>query len=176
MEPVLVVGAGPTGLVTALSPARPRHPGPHRRPQDGPARESRAKWDCTPAVWSTTASSVSSDAVVERGVVADSIAFRSGNRDITRFSLADMGAGLSRIRFCWYFLQDEHERFLLDRLRDRRRGRMGGEPRRCRGSGRPVEAVLEVARWHTTLDAPHVVGLRQGPQPSARFSRTATWR
>lgn len=117
MEPVLVVGAGPTGLVTALSLARRGIPVRIVDRKDGPARESRAM--------GLHARSLEyyrqfgfGDAVVERGVVADSIAFRSGNRDVTRFSLADMGAGLSPYPFLLAFPQDEHERFLLDRLRE----------------------------------------------------------
>ena len=116
MEPVLVVGAGPTGLVTALSLARRGVPVRIIDEKDGPARESRAM--------GLHARSLEyyrqfgfGDAVVERGVVADAIAFRAGNRDVTRFSLADMGSGLSPYPFLLAFPQDEHERFLLDRLR-----------------------------------------------------------
>ena len=115
VEPVLVVGAGPTGLVTALSLARRGVPVRIIDRKDGPARESRAM--------GLHARSLEyyrqfgfADAIVDRGVVADGIAFRAGNRNVTRFSLADMGEGLSPYPFLLAFPQDEHERFLLDRL------------------------------------------------------------
>lgn len=117
MDPVLVVGAGPTGLVTALSLARRSVPVRIIDEKAGPAKESRAM--------GLHARSLEyyrqfgfGDAVVQRGVVADTIEFRAGHRSVTRFSLADMGAGLSPYPFLLAFPQDEHERFLLDRLTD----------------------------------------------------------
>ena len=73
------------------------------------------------AVWSRTPSS-----------------FAPGTVIVTRFSLADMGAGLSPYPFLLAFPQDEHERFLLDRLAD-----------------------LGVAvQWGTTLEDVHDLGDR----------------
>ena len=40
------------------------------------------------------------DEVVQNGVVADSVHFRAGERDVARFSLADMGKGISPTRSC----------------------------------------------------------------------------
>ena len=115
MEPVLVVGAGPTGLVTALSLARRGVPVRIIDRKDGPARESRAM-----GLHARTLEYYRqfgfAEAIVDRGVVADAISFRAGKRNVTRFSLADMGAGLSPYPFLLAFPQDEHERFLLDRL------------------------------------------------------------
>ena len=117
MESVLIVGAGPTGLVMALSLARRGVPVRIIDSKDGPTRESRAM-----GLHARTLEFYRQfgfgDEVVERGVVADSIHFRAGERDVARFSLADMGKGISPYPFMLAFPQDEHERFLLDRLNE----------------------------------------------------------
>ena len=85
--------------------------------KDGPTRESRAM-----GLHARTLEFYRQfgfgDGVAERGVVADSIHFRAGERDAARFSLADMGKGISPYPFMLAFPQDEHERFLLDRLNE----------------------------------------------------------
>lgn len=115
MESVLVAGAGPTGLVMALSLARRGIPVHIIDNRDGPTRESRAM-----GLHARTLEFYRqfgfADEVVERGVIADSIHFRAGDRDVARFSLADMGEGISPYPFMLAFGQDEHERFLIDRL------------------------------------------------------------
>lgn len=115
MESVLIVGAGPTGLVMALSLARRGVPIRIIDQKDGPTRESRAM-----GLHARTLEFYRQfgfgDEVVERGVVADVVHFRAGDRDVTQFSLADMGKGISPYPFMLAFPQDEHERFLLDKL------------------------------------------------------------
>lgn len=115
MESVLIVGAGPTGLVVALSLARRGVPVRIIDRKGGPAPESRAM-----GLHARTLEFYRQfgfgDQVVERGVVADTIHFRAGDRDVSQFSLADMGLGLSPYPFMLAFPQDEHERFLRDRL------------------------------------------------------------
>lgn len=158
MEPVLVVGAGPTGLVTALSLARRGVPVRIIDEKDGPARESRAM--------GLHARSLEyyrqfgfGDAVVERGVVADAIAFRAGNRDVTRFSLADMGSGLSPYPFLLAFPQDEHERFLLDRLGDLGVAvQWGVSLTDVADVGDQVEAVLTSGDGTERVTHPYVIG------------------
>ncbi len=115
MESVLVVGAGPTGLVMALGLARRGVPVRIIDAKDGPTRESRAM-----GLHARTLEFYRqfgfADEVVERGVIADAIHFRAGDRDIARLSLADMGKGISPYPFMLAFPQDEHEPFLEDRL------------------------------------------------------------
>lgn len=121
MESILIVGAGPTGLVMALGLARRGVPVRIIDSKEGPARESRAM-----GLHARTLEFYRQfgfgDEVVQNGVVADSVHFRAGERDVARFSLADMGKGISPYPFMLAYRQDEHERFLLDRL-----GRLGVE-------------------------------------------------
>ena len=115
MESILIVGAGPTGLVLALGLARRGVPVRIIDSKKGPTEESRAM-----GLHARTLEFYRQlgfgDEVVERGVAADSIHFRAGERDVARFSLADMGKGVSPYPFMLAYPQDEHERFLLDRL------------------------------------------------------------
>ena len=117
MEPVLVVGAGPTGLVTALGLARRGVAVRVIDRKDGPANESRAM-----GVQARTLEYYRQlgygDAVADLGVKAGTVHFRTRGRDVVRFTLGDMGAGLSPYPFLLCLAQDEHERFLIDRLHD----------------------------------------------------------
>jgi len=112
---VLIVGAGPTGLVLALWLTRL---GVRVRIVDKtaePGTTSRAV-----AVQARTLELYRqiglANAVVERGrkLVAANIWAR-GNK-VGRIVLVDLGAGLSPFPYALVFPQDEHERLLIDRL------------------------------------------------------------
>src|ERR1700730_3254913 len=112
---VLIVGAGPTGLVLGLWL---RHLGVRVRIVDKtaePGTTSRAL-----AVQARTLELYRqigiADAVVERGrrVLAARL-WVAGHR-VARAVLGEMGAGLSPFPYAQIFPQDEHERLLIDRL------------------------------------------------------------
>ena len=112
---VLIVGAGPTGLVLALSLARQ---GIRFRIIDrasGSGQASRAL-----AVHARTLEFYRqlgfADEVVARGVQVRTIRMRQGGRDRARADFSDMGAGLSPYPFILVFPQDDHERFLIEQL------------------------------------------------------------
>ncbi len=115
MKSVLVVGAGPTGLIMALGLARRGVPVRIIDRKAGPTRESRAM-----GLHARTLEFYRqfgfAEEVVARGVVASTIHFRAGDRDVARLSLGDMGQGISPYPFMLAFPQDEHEPFLVDRL------------------------------------------------------------
>src|SRR5580704_3021732 len=112
---VLIVGAGPTGLVLALWLTRL---GVRVRIIDKtvePGTTSRAV-----AVQARTLELYRqiglADAVIERGRKVPAANLWVAGKNVARAVLGDMGAGLSPFPFVLIFPQDEHERILIDRL------------------------------------------------------------
>ncbi|HEX8404882.1 MAG TPA: FAD-dependent oxidoreductase [Duganella sp.] len=113
---VLIVGAGPTGLVLALRLARHGVAVRIIDRNSGPGQASRAM-----AVHARTLEFYRqlgfADAVVDLGIRIDAIHLREDGHDIVELPLSDIGAGLSPYPFVLAFPQDDHERFLVERLR-----------------------------------------------------------
>jgi 2-polyprenyl-6-methoxyphenol hydroxylase-like FAD-dependent oxidoreductase len=114
---VLIVGAGPTGLVLALWLTRL---GVRVRIVDKtaqPGTTSRAL-----AVHARTLEWYRqlgiADDVVARGRKMSSINLWAKGSRVAHAELGDIGAGVSRFPFVLVFAQDEHERVLIDRLHD----------------------------------------------------------
>jgi 2-polyprenyl-6-methoxyphenol hydroxylase-like FAD-dependent oxidoreductase len=114
---VLIVGAGPTGLVLALWLVRL---GVRVRIIDKtaePGTTSRAL-----AVQARTLEFYRqiglADAVVERGRKVTAINLWVTGRKVARAIFGEMGVGLSPFPYAHVFQQDEHERLLIERLRD----------------------------------------------------------
>ncbi len=112
---VLIVGAGPTGLVLALWLTRL---GVRVRIVDQtaePGTTSRAL-----AVQARTLELYSqiglADAVVDRGRNVAAANLWVAGKKVARAVFGDMGAGLSPYPYALLFPQDEHERLLIDRL------------------------------------------------------------
>jgi 2-polyprenyl-6-methoxyphenol hydroxylase-like FAD-dependent oxidoreductase len=112
---VLIVGAGPTGLVLALWLTRL---GVRVRIVDKmaePETTSRAV-----GVQARTLELYGqiglADAVVERGRKALAANLWVAGRQAARFLFDDMGAGISPFPYALMFSQDEHERLLIERL------------------------------------------------------------
>src|SRR3989449_2595502 len=112
---VLIVGAGPTGLVLALWLARL---GIRIRIIDKtaePGTTSRAL-----AVQARTLELYRqiglADAVVERGRKMVAANLWVADRKAGRAAIGDMGTGLSPFPYALIFSQDEHERLLINRL------------------------------------------------------------
>jgi len=112
---VLIVGAGPTGLVLALWLT---HFGVRVRIIDktaGPGTTSRAL-----AVQARTLEFYRqmgfADDVVSRGIRIGAVSFWVAGKKKTRAVFGEFGANLSPYPFALDFSQDEHERFLIDRL------------------------------------------------------------
>ncbi len=112
---VLIVGAGPTGLVLALWLTRL---GVRVRIVDlaaAPGTTSRAV-----AVQARTLEFYGqigiADDVIERGRKALAVNLWVAGRKVAHADFGDMGAGQSPFPYALLFAQDEHERLLIDRL------------------------------------------------------------
>ncbi len=113
---VLIVGAGPTGLVLAL---RLRKHGIAFRIIDndpGPGFASRAI-----ALHARTLEFYHqiglADEIVARGIKMDHIHLRKDNATLADIDLAKMGRGMSPYPFMLNFPQDVHEQFLVEQLK-----------------------------------------------------------
>src|SRR5262245_366858 len=112
---VLVVGAGPTGLVLALWLRRFGVPVRIIDKTAEPETTSRAV-----AVQARTLEFYRqiglADAVVARGREVSAANVWVAGRHVTQAVFGDMGAGISPYAYAFIFSQDEHERLLIDRL------------------------------------------------------------
>ena len=112
---VLIVGAGPTGLVLGLSLLRRGVPFRIIDEDDGPGLQSRAI-----VVQARTLELYDqlglADGAIERGIVMRDVRLLEGGREVARFSLGDLGEGLSPYPFALILPQDDHERFLVEQL------------------------------------------------------------
>src|SRR5215469_5350878 len=120
-SPVLIVGAGPSGLNLSLALARRNVP--HRLISDanGPGEQSRAM-----VVQARTLEFYGqygfADEVVNQGVVAETAHVREAGqsrsgREVISFSFKELGSGLSPYPFALAYPQDDHERFLIGQLK-----------------------------------------------------------
>jgi 2-polyprenyl-6-methoxyphenol hydroxylase-like FAD-dependent oxidoreductase len=119
--PVLIVGAGPTGLNLALSLARRAIPCRLITEGEGPGEHSRAM-----VVQARTLEFYAqygfADEMVAQGVKAGAAHLREGGsngrgREVVSFSFKDLGEGLSPYPFALAYPQDDHERFLVGKLK-----------------------------------------------------------
>ncbi len=117
---VLIVGAGPTGLVLALNLARRGVPFRIVDENAGPGEHSRAM-----VVQARTLEFYRqlgfAERMIDEGIILREVRLRETGRDgISRdvFSLrfGDLGAGISPYPFALTYPQDDHERFLVRRL------------------------------------------------------------
>jgi 2-polyprenyl-6-methoxyphenol hydroxylase-like FAD-dependent oxidoreductase len=115
MNPILIVGAGPTGLVLALSLARRGVPFRIIDRNAGPGQASRAM-----AVQARTLEFYAqfgfADEIVSRGIKMETLHLRSDGKEFARLKLGNIGEGLSPYPFVLSFPQDAHETFLTHEL------------------------------------------------------------
>ena len=118
---VLIVGAGPSGLNLALALVRRNVACRVISDSGGPGRESRAM-----VVQARTLEFYGqlgfADEIVAQGIVAETAHVREGgeagpSREVLSISFKEMGGGLSPYPFALAYPQDDHERFLIDKLR-----------------------------------------------------------
>jgi 2-polyprenyl-6-methoxyphenol hydroxylase-like FAD-dependent oxidoreductase len=112
---VLIVGAGPTGLVLALWLARAGTPFRLIDKNSGPGQASRAM-----AVQARTLEFYRqlgiADEVAAAGFRLDRIQIRNRTRELAVALLGEIGGGISPFPFVLSLPQDDHERLLTERL------------------------------------------------------------
>ena len=112
---ILIVGAGPTGLVLALVLTRRGVPFRIVAKGSGPGEASRAMVLQARTLEFYAQLGIADD-VVDRGVRMEAAHLIEGGREAVSLSLRDIGAGMSPYPFALCFPQDDHERVLVDRL------------------------------------------------------------
>src|SRR5262245_4582004 len=115
--PVLIVGAGPTGLVMALWLTRLGVPVRliDKAPQPGTTSRAVAVQARTLEFYRQIGLA---DGVVARGHHVSAANMWVAGHHVARAVFGDMGAGISPYAYAFIFTQDEHERLLIDTLRD----------------------------------------------------------
>src|ERR1700730_18600358 len=114
---VLIVGAGPTGLVLALwlTELGVRVRIVDKTAEPGTTSRAVAVQARTLELYNQVGLA---DTVVERGRKAAAANLWVAGKKVARAVFGDMGAGLSPYPYALLFPQDEHERLLIDRLAD----------------------------------------------------------
>src|SRR3984893_17908157 len=112
---VLIVGAGPTGLVLALWWTRlgVRVRIVDKTGEAGTTSRALAVQARTLELYSQMGLA---DAVIERGWRTIAVNLWVAGKTVARAVFGDMGAGVSPFPYALIFPQDEHERLLIDRL------------------------------------------------------------
>jgi 2-polyprenyl-6-methoxyphenol hydroxylase-like FAD-dependent oxidoreductase len=112
---VLIVGAGPTGLVLALWLAKAGTPFRLIDKNSGPGQASRAM-----AVQARTLEFYRqlgiAEEVIGAGFRLERLHIRNRTRELAIANLGDVGSGISPFPFVLSLPQDDHERFLTERL------------------------------------------------------------
>jgi 2-polyprenyl-6-methoxyphenol hydroxylase-like FAD-dependent oxidoreductase len=156
--PVLIVGAGPTGLVLALWLAKRGIPHRIIDRHSGPGLQSRAM-----VVQARTLEFYRqlrfSEEVVSAGIIANTIHLKQGSREVAQLPFGDFGKGLSPYPFALSFPQDDHEKLLGSKL-----GGLGTQVEwntelvELNQDAGSVHAALETPRGKEELDTPFLCG------------------
>jgi 2-polyprenyl-6-methoxyphenol hydroxylase-like FAD-dependent oxidoreductase len=155
---VLIVGAGPTGLVLALWLSRDGVPFRLIDRKAAPGEGSRAL-----AVQARTLEfyrqlGIAAD-VIAGGFRLDRLHLRNRWREIATIPLGDVGKGISPYPFALSFPQDDHERLLIDRLRAAGHAvEWDTELTGLTQDGDGVRAVLRKRDAEETWDGPYLCG------------------
>ncbi len=114
---ILIVGAGPTGLVMAYNLARHNIPFRIIDRNEGPGQASRAM-AILPRTLEFYQQFGFADEVIGLGIKMEDVYVRVKNKIKAKVHLGALGEGLSPFPFVLTFPQDDHERFLLKKLKN----------------------------------------------------------
>jgi 2-polyprenyl-6-methoxyphenol hydroxylase-like FAD-dependent oxidoreductase len=112
---VLIVGAGPTGLVLGLWLAKLGVPFRICEKNNGPGQTSRAMGVQARTLEFYRQLGIA-DEIVRRGIKVERMRLHQGSREVSVLKFGDIGRGLSPYPFVLSLPQDEHERVLGEKL------------------------------------------------------------
>jgi 2-polyprenyl-6-methoxyphenol hydroxylase-like FAD-dependent oxidoreductase len=112
---VLIVGAGPTGLVLALFLAKAGVKPRIIDKRSGPGEASRAMGVQARTLEFYRQIGIA-DEIVDKGIKIETIQMRSHHEVMAQIDIKDYGEGLSPYPFLLSFPQDEHEKLLVEKL------------------------------------------------------------
>ena len=113
--PVLIVGAGPTGLALGLWLAKLRVPFRICEKNNGPGQTSRAMGVQARTLEFYRQLGIA-DEIMRRGFKMERMRLHQGGREVAVLKIGDFGKGLSPYPFVLSLPQDEHERVLGEKL------------------------------------------------------------
>ena len=113
--PVLVVGAGPTGLVLALRLAHHKVAFRIVDKNDGPGQASRAMVVQARSLELYDQLGLAEE-VIAQGIIVEKARLREGGREVATLDFRELGAGLSPYPYPLCYAQDDHERWLVEKL------------------------------------------------------------
>ncbi|UZJ77800.1 FAD-dependent monooxygenase [Fictibacillus sp. KU28468] len=113
---VLIVGAGPTGLVLALQLLKMGIPFRIIEKHSGPGEASRALVVHARILEFYRQLGIA-DEVVSLGIPMKSVHLREGTKEKAEFKFSDIGKDISPYPFALSFPQDVHEQFLVEQLK-----------------------------------------------------------
>lgn len=114
---VLIVGAGPTGLVLAISLAKQHVPFRVIDQKDGPGQASRAMVVIPRTLEFYDQFGFVND-FLQDGIQVKELSIRVEGEEKASFHIGDLGEGISRFTSPVTYPQDEHEQFLLEKLQE----------------------------------------------------------
>jgi 2-polyprenyl-6-methoxyphenol hydroxylase-like FAD-dependent oxidoreductase len=114
--PILIAGAGPTGLVLALSLTRQGIRVRIIDKKSAPGEASRAI-----VIHARTLEFYNqlgiADTIISNGIKAENLHLRGNNKEVASLSLKNMGEGLSAYPYALMLAQDDHEKLLVAELK-----------------------------------------------------------
>ncbi|HLK52440.1 MAG TPA: FAD-dependent monooxygenase [Candidatus Angelobacter sp.] len=155
---VLIVGAGPTGLVLALWLAKSGISFRIVEKNDGPGQASRAM-----AVQARTLEFYRqlgiANRVIESGIRVRGGHLREGNRVIANFPFDDIGSDISPFPFVLSFPQDDHEHLLVKCLEEAGiRVEWSTQLVQCKEEGQQVNVILRKGDAEERCEFAYVCG------------------
>ena len=157
-QPILIVGAGPTGLALAVWLAHRGVPFRIIDKNSGPGQASRAMVVQARILEFYQQLGIANE-VVTAGIKMERIHVRKQGKSFATLALKDIGAGISPYPYVLCYPQDDHERFLIAKLKTLGiEVEWGVELKELSQTGTQIRAVLQKAGTEEEYQPTYVCG------------------